>query len=333
MDEERARILEAGAVDGVFHNDDAEALGITKHQRHRAAAAGRWRLAASRTWVVTGHKASPAQDLIVALVATRRQGTATGLGAATLRGWDVTPTIGVAVDPRRGHKPAGVHRTHIDADDVEEVQGFRCVSAATTLVEAAAMLDDDEWEQVLESALRTGQVTFDQVTRLSGYGVASERITRVLERRGDVRPTRSWLETRVVQLCRTHEGIPEPERAFEIWDGSRFVAEVDLSWVALEGYLECDGRAFHTRDDQFVADRWRETQIVSLLGWPRACVTTANLRTPQTTARKLAQFIATLERRRRTFAAPQPSGLLIPAGQGRPSRLWVSSAPTTRPAS
>lgn len=333
MDEASARILETGAIDGVFHTDDADALGITKHHRYRAAAAGRWRRAAHRTWVVTGHSASPAQPVIVALVATRHAGVATGLAAAALRGWDVTPTVSIAVEARKGHKPAGLHRTELDPQDLDEVLGFRCLSAIATLMATASILGDDGWEQVLESALRSGQVSFSQVAGLVDAGPIGERVERVLERRGDVRPTRSWLETKVVQLCRTHDGIPEPERGFEIRDGGRFLAEVDLSWVSLEGYLECDGRAFHTRDEQFVADRWRETQIVALLGWPRACVTTANLKTPQTTARKLAQFITTLERRRRTFAAPSSPGLLIPAGRGRAAQLWTSTAPSTRPAS
>lgn len=333
MDEERARLLEVGAVDGVFHVDDAEALGITKAHRHRAAAAGRWRRVADRTWVVTHHKASPAQDVIAALVATRRHGVATGLGAATLRGWDVDPAVSVAVEPRKGHRPDGVHRVRLDPHEVEDVRGFRCTSAVATLATCASVLDDDRWEQVLESALRSAEVELGEVQTLVRRGPGGERVERVLERRGDVRPTRSWLETAVVQLCRTHEGIPEPERGFEIWDAGRFVAEVDLSWVHLEGYLECDGRAFHTRDAQFVADRWRETQIVALLGWPRACVTTANLRTPQMTARKLAQFVATLERRRRSMSMTTTSGLLIPAGDGRPSRLWTSTAASTRPAS
>lgn len=324
MDEERVRILEGNAIDGVFHVEEAEALGITKHQRHRAAAAGRWRRGGHETWIVNAHKASPAQELIAALVATRREGIATGLGAATLRGWDVEPTVEIAVDAGRGHRPPGVHRTQVAPNEVESVRGFRCQSALVTLASCASLLDDDRWEQLLESALRSGEVAFDRVASLAGAGPCPERVERVLERRGDVRPTRSWLETSVVQLCRTHDGIPEPERGFEIWDEGRLVAEVDLSWVALEGYLECDGRAFHTRDAQFVSDRWRETQIVALLGWPRACVTTANLRTPQMTARKLAQFVATLERRRRSFSLPFPPSRPLVGGSG--GRLWT---PTT----
>ena len=366
VDEAQARILEAGAVDGVFHVDDAEALGITKHHRHQAAAVGRWRRVAHRTWVINAHTASTAQPVVVALVATRRRGAATGLAAAALRGWDVAPTVSVAVDPRRGHRPEGVHRTRLDPQELDEVKGFRCLSTGATLVATAALLDDDEWEQVLESALRLGHTTLASTAALAGPGVAGDRIGRVLERRGEVRPTRSWLETRVVQLCRLCDGIPEPERGFEIWDSGRFVAEVDLSWPALEGYLECDGRAFHTRDEQFVADRWRETQIVSLLyefdeasrfgtmkgtgiaDWPVSYaeiepyytqaeweigISGPNLKTPLTTGRKLAQFITTLDRRHRTLRVGRASELLIPAGAGRPGRLWTSTAPSTRPAS
>lgn len=329
MDEEQARALEVSAVDGVFHVDDAEALSITKHDRYRAARSGRWRRVGHETWVVTSHPASSAQPLIVALVATRGHGIATGLGSATLRGWDVRPTVEVAVEPRKGHAPAGLHRARVDGSDVEQVRGFLGLSALATLRSLALVLDDDEWEQALESALRSREVAFNDVTALVTGGPAAERIERVLRRRGDVRPTRSWLETRVVQLCRTRDDIPEPERGFEIRDDGRFVAEVDLSWVPLEGYLECDGRAFHLRDEQFVSDRWRETQIVSLLGWPRACVTTANLRTPLTTASKLAQFVGTLERRRRTIGWTSASGLLIPAGSGRPGRLWTSTSGST----
>src|SRR5256885_719286 len=72
---------------------------------------------------------------------------------------------------------------------VVEVKGIRCTDGLHTLLDLATLLDDDRWEQALESALRKGLVTledFDDVT--------SRRIRRVLALRPpDAPPTESLL--------------------------------------------------------------------------------------------------------------------------------------------
>ena len=170
------------------------------------------------------------------------------------------------------------------------VGGTPCADARQTLLDLAATLDDDRWEQALESALRRRLVTlaaFDVVPRgLPG----SRRIRRVLDRRGDVPPTESLLETLMVQLIRTVPALPEPTRQHRVLraDGS-FVARVDLCWPRLGVFIELDGQQ---HKDQPVYDAHRQTAVVIATGWRVARFTWREVvHTPRATARRLAVLV------------------------------------------
>ena len=169
------------------------------------------------------------------------------------------------------------------------VAGLRCADPRTVLLDLAATLDDDTWEQALESALRKRLVTlasFDDLPRVPGV----KRIRRVLTRRGDGPPTESLLETLAVQLCRTVPDLPRPVRQHRITlDDGTFVARVDLCWPHLAIFLELDGQG-HKR--QPVYDAARQTAVVAATGWLVLRFTWREVtRTPKTCARRLAQAL------------------------------------------
>lgn len=181
--------------------------------------------------------------------------------------------------------------TRRDRIDAIIVAGMPCADARQTLIDLAATLDDDTWEQALESALRKRLVTLAAFDELPRATPGVRRVRRALARRGDVPPTESLLETLMVQLIRTVPGLPEPVRQHRVTlpDGT-FVARVDLCWPALGIFIELDGQQ---HKDQPVYDAHRQTAVVAATGWRVVRFTWREVvHTPRTTARRLASVVA-----------------------------------------
>jgi very-short-patch-repair endonuclease len=179
-------------------------------------------------------------------------------------------------------------RNDIAPQHVIVVAGLPCADAWQTLLDLAAQLDDDTWEQALESALRKHLVAladFDDLPRVPGV----RRIRRVLARRGDVPATESLLETLAVQLIRSAD-LPDPVRQLRITlaDGT-FVARVDLCWPHVGVFVELDGQG---HKDQPVYDANRQTAVVAATAWLVLRFTWREVnRTPRYVARRIAQAL------------------------------------------
>jgi hypothetical protein len=172
------------------------------------------------------------------------------------------------------------------------VSGVPCADARQALIDLASTLDDDTWEQALESALRMRLVAIDDLV-----DVRKTRIQRVLARRPpDAPPTESLLETLAVQLARTVPGLGDPTRQVEVrWSDGSFVARVDLAWPEDSFFFELDGQ-HHA--GQPVYDARRETAVVAATGWlPGRFTWHEIVHTPRSTARRFAA-IADQARRR-----------------------------------
>ena len=176
------------------------------------------------------------------------------------------------------------------------VDGTLCADARTVLLDLAATLDDDRWEQAFESALRRRLVSVDDFADLPRGVPGVRRVRRVVARRGDVPPTESLLETLMVQLIRSVPSLPTPTRQRVItWPDGRFVARVDLCWPDLGIFLELDGQGHR---DQPVYDASRQTSVVTVTGWLVGRFTWREVvHTPRSTARRLEALVATARQR------------------------------------
>jgi hypothetical protein len=156
------------------------------------------------------------------------------------------------------------HRRPLPPDRVVVIDGVPCADALQTLVDLANTLDDDRWEQALESALRMKLVTVADLNGVSGRG--SPRIRRVIARRPvGAPPTGSILETMMVQLARTIPGLGDPVRQLVVLNRhGDFVACVDLCWPALGIFIELDGMG---HKGQPVYDARRQTAVTGATGW------------------------------------------------------------------
>jgi very-short-patch-repair endonuclease len=154
--------------------------------------------------------------------------------------------------------------------DVTTVEHLPVTSAARTLIDLGAVVDDDTLEQALESALSDGRTSLRQVRRrleaLSRRGrPGPARVRRVLDRRLEGGPSESELETRFVQLLRRAR-LPRPVRQHEVWLGGRVVARADLAYPGQRLLIELDGWSAHGTKRAFRSDRRRQNSLV-LAGW------------------------------------------------------------------
>ncbi|HEX2851530.1 MAG TPA: DUF559 domain-containing protein [Acidimicrobiales bacterium] len=280
-----------------FTTREALAWGVSEDVLAAGDRHGHWRRVIRGAYG-EGPEEPSALDRAVAKVLVTG-GVASGDLAGVLLGLDgVALTRGeVTVPASSSGRRAGVRRYDLDPARIIAVEGIRCTDAIQTLVDLAATLDDDTWEQALESALRRRMTTVDDVERAGGVRRARLRIDRVLARRGrDAAATESLLETRAVQLARTVDGLGPPVRQYVVRDeDGRFVARVDLAWPELGLFLELDGQQ---HKGQPLYDARRETAIVAATGWLCGRFTWDEIvRHPTATARRLAALVERARRR------------------------------------
>lgn len=241
-------------------------------------------------------------------VAVATDGTISGVLAALLLRFDAgaVPRVDVTVDRTASTKRSGLRHRLLAPERVIEVAGFRCTDGLQTLVDLAYRLDDDQWEQALESALRFGLVDIpaleEELPHLGRQRIrGTRRIRRVLMVRPEGAPaTESLLETLMVQIARLVPWLPPPERQVDVFDQfGNFVARVDLAWPELGLFIELDGE-HHL--GQPVYDANRETAVVAATGWLCGRFTWTECTSHRVaTSRRLAGVAA--QARRRPLAA------------------------------
>jgi hypothetical protein len=260
--------------------EELERRGVSRGERKRS-----WRRIRHGVYGEGLDPPTALDQALAVLVATA--GTAIGQLAGVLHDFDGVELLGpeVAVPSSSSGRRPGVRRRDLPADVVTIVAGYRCTTPLQTLIDLAHVLDDDRWEQALESALRKRLVTIAELA-----GCRSNRIRRVLARRPvGAPPTGSLLETLMVQLAR-RAGVPDPERQVAVYDRhDNLIAYVDLAWPDLGLFIELDGQQ---HKDQPVYDATRETAVVAATGWLCGRFTWHEVvDLPNTTARRLAGVI------------------------------------------
>ncbi len=184
---------------------------------------------------------------------------------------------------------------------IQVVAGYAATGPLQTLIDLAYLVDDDVWEQSLESALFKGQVDLGELeallpslSKMRHHGVG--RMRRILAARPlGTSPTESLLETLFMQAARLVPGLGPPVRQYVLLDGERFVARIDFVWPALGIFIELDGEG---HKDQPVYDASRETDIAATTGWLCGRFTWSEIRHhPKASAARLARLVEQARRR------------------------------------
>ncbi|HUR77290.1 MAG TPA: DUF559 domain-containing protein [Acidimicrobiales bacterium] len=268
-------------------------------------------------WVAAGHGAyanGPEEPDPLTRAAARIKASgdvATGLVGAALYELDAIEPATLLVPRRRRAVAFGGEANH--------VQGILVASGLQIIVELAAILDDLRWEQALESGLRKGLFSIDELERLLPELSASRthgapRIRRVLRLRpAGAPPTESLMETLMVQIARHTPGVPEPERQVKVYDPhGGFVARVDLGWQDLGAFTELDGMQ-HKGQPEY--DASRESAVVAATGWLCGRFVWREVRyNPKSTSRRLA---AILDRARERPLRPDKNRRFAPPSGGK----------------
>ncbi|GAC1517678.1 MAG: hypothetical protein NVS1B12_04890 [Acidimicrobiales bacterium] len=281
----------------LYEIDDLSARGMTPAAIKWGQRSGRWRRVERGVRVAGADAPSPLEQALAGVVATG--GVASGTLAGVLLGLDAVEFQGpdLTVSPTGNGRRPGARRRLLAPDRITTVGGIRTTTGLQTLIDLSAEVDDDRWEQALESALRRRLTTIADVERAArGSHRGVKRMRRVLSRRPAGAPhTESILETRMIQLARSVPSVPEPTRQLRISTAGGFVARVDLAWPALGLFVELDGQ--HHKD-QPVYDARRETAIVAATGWLCGRFTWREVvRVPVVTSRRLEELVAQARRR------------------------------------
>jgi hypothetical protein len=166
----------------------------------------------------------------------------------------------------RGQSVTVHRRPKLKAADVVIVDGIRCTSATRTIIDCAALLDDEGLEHAFEQARRMGLTNaaalHQRADELCGRGRSgSVRIRRLL----DVQVPRSAamesrLEVKLARLVR-RSALPAPEREYRV---GRF--RLDFAWPSSRIACECDGFEYHGARLAWKRDRLRLAALEAA-GW------------------------------------------------------------------
>lgn len=146
---------------------------------------------------------------------------------------------------------------------------FRLTNLARTMIDLASVLDDGWLRAAFDSAVRQNRANAQWISRMltkhgpgrRGVGQLSVLVDEY--RQGDEVPD-SVLESLGLELAMATGR--KPRLHWNILEGVRHIAEVDLAWPKLRVCVDFDGWKTHGTRAAFVRDRARDRELVGL-GW------------------------------------------------------------------
>jgi very-short-patch-repair endonuclease len=161
---------------------------------------------------------------------------------------------------RRRRAGIRLHRTiTLTPNETTTHRGIPITTAARTIVDLAATLDQRTLERLLERADLLRLIDFADLGIEPGRRGAPT-LRAVLSRYAAPAITRSELEERFLRICADH-GLPRPATNTRI-EGM----EVDFAWRDARLIVEVDGYSYHRSPTAFEDDRERDVRL-ALAGW------------------------------------------------------------------
>lgn len=298
---DRTIALRAARQHGLISRAQARTLGATEAMIRQRLESGAWDKVFSGVYRLAGAPPSWLQSVTAACLATGPGSGAAHRTAGVL--WrlpGITSVEAEVVVPRgRGPSPPGVvvHTSRsLARSDLTVIEGIPVTTPARTFIDLSAVVDAMTLEAALDDARRRDLIAIPRVLRrldeIGGKGcTGSGVLRRLLEARAEEAPPESVLETMVLRLIRGSR-LPLPVPQFEIRDGARVVARVDLAYPAQRVAIEADSRAWHSGRLQWERDLARRSALAAR-GWRVIHVTWARLRSDP--AAIVAEIAAALE--------------------------------------
>lgn len=254
---------------------DVRAAGGTHDHARRREAGGRWVRVERGVYLLAGAELDWATRQ-AALALAAGEGAATShLAAARVLGRPGFGRSGHELTIPRGRtfRRPGV-RTHestdLDRCRVVVRDGIPVTDPDRTMLDLGRYLGPRRLARTIEGARRDGLVDWSSLIRTLArharqgrHGVRRLREV-ILADAGREAITDTDVELLVLALLREF-GLPEPVVHHHVYDGERFVAEVDLAYPDAKVAIECDGDV-HLLEEVHERDLPRQNDLV-LLGW------------------------------------------------------------------
>lgn len=258
---------------GVVSRRTAVELGATPAALDKRVRSGRLTVIQQGVYLAAGAPFTWHAALLAACLAA--DGFASHRSAAVLLGVRGHRPGTVEISTRRSRHsrlPGVVVHRLCDAPlaPIRVIDGIPTSGPSRLAVDLGAVLPVKAVESAIQDLVGRRELTWDEVAIAvmrhsrrgrDGVGVARGIVERRLERLvGD-----SPLETMLL-VALTDAGFPAPEVQVEVFDGSRFVARVDVAWPDRRVAVEADSHAFHGHAEAFEADRVKRNRLRAL-GW------------------------------------------------------------------
>lgn len=217
-------------------------------------------------------------------------------------GVDLSKAHVTRLDGGTGRRNNGLvhHHGSAGADDTQTVGDRRVLSPVRCAMETAASSDGESGLVVLDSLLRSGLCSPEQLRREFAEkrhwpGTLALQLLVRMAHPGAA----SVGESRTRWLLRC-AGLPEPVLQYEVRRGDAVVATCDMAWPQLGVILEFDGRyKYHrflapgaTPGDAVFAEKQREDLIRELTGFLVVRVTWSDLDRPNVVAQRVREAFA-----------------------------------------
>lgn len=192
--------------------------------------------------------------------------------------------------------------------------GVAVTSPARTLMDLAAVVDEETLQRAVEHAFRRRLASVGELRRVLRWMPArgkagTGKMARVLGRGIWNADTQSELERQALVMFREF-GLPTPKCQYMVIEGDRSLGTVDFAWPRAKVIVEAEGFQFHSGREAWESDIARYNALV-FHGWKLMRLTEADL---QDDAASFATALANcLGVRRRHRAARQRAPIL--AGQ------------------
>lgn len=252
----RADVVEAGGSDDIIK---------------ARLASGEWSRLHAGVYRVSPEDPSWRVRLHAAVMAGGPESLASHRAALILWGLDGLSRAPIEITAPYSNRPIPsgvvVHRTRRPRT-AAEVSGVPTTTAERTLLDCASMLSRLLLMKALESALRMGLTTVDQLVEelrtSGGRGVRGTRSLRwALGQRISDTSTDSGSETELLFHMRDG-GLPEPRLQHELWSRTGRKMRPDFYWPGLKKAVEVDGLDAHDSAEKLQSDLRRQNEMLEL---------------------------------------------------------------------
>lgn len=254
---------------------DLRDAGGVRQQAAARIASGRWAHAEPCVYRLVGPPVTWESRLLAVILSAGPGAVVSHLAAAALHGIPGfgrgVPEISVPRGVRLRRSAARVHTsTDLNRRPATTISGIPVTDLPRTLLDVARVVGDQRLLRAIEWSRRSRGVTWSELVSTLAHHARRgrpgiRRLRRVIAanaHRSEI--TDSDFELLVLALLREH-GLPEPALHHRVFDGDRFVAEVDLAYPDRKVAIELDG-SVHLEDEVRERDLPRQNDLV-LLGW------------------------------------------------------------------